>query len=86
MPFRFEGRTARFDGACTVEEAIPLAEWLGTAEEPRLDLGGCTALHTALLQVLLAARTPVAVPPEDAFLKGWVMPVLDVPFDPRLFR
>ena len=77
MPIRFEDRTARFEGACTVEEAIPLAEWLGTAEEPRLDLGGCTALHTALLQVLLAAGTPVAVPPEDAFLKGWVMPVLE---------
>ncbi|KAA0679966.1 hypothetical protein [Roseomonas genomospecies 6] len=77
MPIRFEDRTARFEGACTVEEAIPLAEWLGAAEDPRLDLGGCTALHTALLQVLLAARIPVAVPPEDDFLKRWVMPVLE---------
>ncbi|KAA0687634.1 hypothetical protein [Azospirillum brasilense] len=76
MPIRFEDRTARFEGACTVEEAIPLAEWLCAMEEPRLDLGGCTALHTALLQVLLAAGRPIAVPPEDAFLKGWVMPVL----------
>ncbi|MBK3733979.1 hypothetical protein GAY29_12790 [Azospirillum brasilense] len=76
MPIRFEDRTARFEGACTVEEAIPLAEWLCAVEAPRLDLGGCTALHTALLQVLLAAGKPVAVPPEDAFLKGWVMPVL----------
>lgn len=76
MPIRFEDRIARFEGACAVEEAIPLAEWLDAVEEPRLDLGGCTALHTALVQVLLAAATPVAVPPEDAFLKGWVMPVL----------
>ncbi|MFC5359272.1 hypothetical protein [Azospirillum himalayense] len=76
MPIRLEDRTACFKGACTVEEAIPLAEWLCAVDEPRLDLGGCTALHTALLQVLLAKGKPVAVPPEDAFLKDWVMPVL----------
>ncbi|CAO3380767.1 hypothetical protein [Azospirillum argentinense] len=76
MPIRFEDRTARFEGACTVEEAIPLADWLCAVAEPRLDLGGCTALHTALLQILLAAGRPVAVPPDDVFLKGWVLPVL----------
>ncbi|MBB3264848.1 hypothetical protein FHW79_002466 [Azospirillum sp. OGB3] len=76
MPIRFEEKTARFEGACTIDEAIPLTEWLCSVAEPRLDLGGCTALHTALLQVLLAAGRPVAVPPEDTFLKGWVMPVL----------
>ncbi|TWA85246.1 hypothetical protein FBY14_11586 [Azospirillum brasilense] len=76
MPIHFDDRTARFEGACTVEEAIPLAEWLCAAEEPRLDLGGCTSLHTALLQVLLAAGKPIAVPPQGAFLRDWVMPAL----------
>ncbi len=76
MPIRFEDQTARFDGACTVDEAIPLAEWLEATESPRLDLGPCTGLHTALLQVLMAARAAVAAEPEDAFLKAWVMPAL----------
>ncbi|WP_448204674.1 hypothetical protein [Azospirillum sp. sgz302134] len=76
MPIRFEDRTARFDGPCTVDEAIPLAEWLEATHGARVDLGRCTGLHTALLQVLMAARVSVAAEPEDAFLKGWVMPVL----------
>lgn len=76
MPIRFEDRTARFDGACTVDEAIPLAEWLEATEAPRLDLGPCTGLHTALLQVLMAGRATVAAAPEDAFLRNWVMPAL----------
>ena len=78
MPIRFEDQTARFDSACSVDEAIPLAEWLAATEAPRVDLGRCTGLHTALLQVLMAARAPVAAEPEDAFLKSKVMPVLSV--------
>lgn len=76
MPIRFEGETARFDGACTVDEAIPLAEWMEATDAPRVDLGPCTGLHTALLQVLMAARATVAADPEDAFLKAWVAPLL----------
>lgn len=76
MPIRFEGATARFDGACTVDEAVPLLEWLEAAEAPRVDLGGCTGLHTALLQALMAARAAVAVEPEDGFLKTWIVPLL----------
>ncbi|QCO18323.1 hypothetical protein D3869_24015 (plasmid) [Azospirillum brasilense] len=79
MPIRFEGHTARFEAACSIDEAIPLAEWLCAVAEPRLDLGGCTALHTALLQVLLASGRPIAVPPDDAFLKSWVLPLLVKP-------
>ncbi|MBP2291340.1 hypothetical protein [Azospirillum rugosum] len=76
MPIRFDGETARFDGACTADEAIPLAEWTEAANAPRVDLGACTSLHTALLQVLMVAHTTVAVEPEDAFLKAWVAPLL----------
>jgi hypothetical protein len=82
MPIRYEGVTARFEGACTVEEAVPLAEWLETARTAvppgTADLARCTALHTALLQCLLAAGTPVSAPPEDAFLRRWVAPLLAV--------
>ena len=78
MPIRFEDQTARFEGSCTVDEAIPFAEWLEATEAPRVDLGPCTGLHTALLQVLMAAGATVAVEPEDVFLKVRVMPVLAV--------
>lgn len=76
MAIRFEGTTARFDGACSAEEALPLLEWLEATPGARVDLSGCTALHTALLQVLLAIRPAVAAGPEEDFLKRWVAPLL----------
>ncbi len=78
MPIRFEGASARFEGACTVDEALPLAEWLEAmaAGEALIDLGACTDLHTALLQLLLVARPAVAAEPQDAFLRRWVAPLL----------
>ena len=76
MPIRFDGTTARFDGACGVEEALPLSEWLLATPDAGVDLGPCTELHTALLQVLMAAKRPVAVPPEDGFLAKWIAPSL----------
>ena len=79
MPIRFDGAVARFEGACSVEEALPLNDWLLTTADARLDLGACTELHTAVLQVLMAAKRPVAVPPENAFLSRWVMPLFPSP-------
>ncbi|PWC33972.1 hypothetical protein [Azospirillum sp. TSO35-2] len=77
MPIRYDADTARFDAACTVDEALPLAEWLEAAPARRVDLSACTDLHTALLQLLLAARPlVVTAEPEDAFLKRWVAPLL----------
>ncbi|MBP2315638.1 hypothetical protein [Azospirillum soli] len=76
MPIRFEDDMAVFEGACAVDEAMELAGWLEGRERVRVDLGRCTALHTALLQLLMAARAAVVVEPEDAFLKTWVAPRL----------
>lgn len=76
MPIRYDADLARFEAACTAEDALPLAEWLEATASPRVDLSGCTELHTALLQLLLAARPAVAAGPEDAFLACWVGPVL----------
>jgi hypothetical protein len=76
MPIRYEGATAHFEGACTVEEAVPLTEWLEATRPAAVDLARCTALHTALLQCLLAAGAPMESAPEDAFLRRWVAPLL----------
>lgn len=76
MPIRFEDDVAVFEGACAVDEAMGLAEWLDGRNGVRVDLGRCTGLHTALLQLLMAARVGIAVEPEDAFLKAWVTPRL----------
>lgn len=76
MPIRYDGAVARFDGSCTVEEALPLVDWLEGTVAARVDLAACTGLHTALFQVLLAARPAVEAPPDDPFLKRWILPLL----------
>lgn len=76
MPIRYDDHLARFEAACTVEDALPLAEWLEATAAARIDLSACTELHTALLQLLMTARPTVVAGPEDAFLAGWVGPAL----------
>ncbi|MBP2297406.1 hypothetical protein [Azospirillum picis] len=79
MPIRYEGDLARFDAACTVDEALPFAEWLEATVPARVDLSACTELHTALLQLLLVARPAVAATAADPFLARWVAPLLEAP-------
>ncbi|HYD67661.1 hypothetical protein [Azospirillum sp.] len=79
MPIRFDASLAHFEGDCTVEEALPLNDWLLAEKGPAVDLRRCTGLHTALLQLLLATRPALASGPEDPFLARWVAPLLHGP-------
>lgn len=76
MPVTVTGRSARFDGVCTVEEALPLLEFLRNSVDPEVDLSSCTWLHTALVQLLLIAVPQMAALPADPVLARWVTPVL----------
>jgi len=55
-----------------VEEAEPLLEWLQKKPKAKVDLSKCTHLHTANLQVLMAAKPDVANWPEDIELRAWL--------------
>lgn len=68
MPVTLKEGLAVLDGACTVEEAEPLLRWLRETPDAQLDLSGCTALHAALAQLMLAARPRVVAPPPDPVL------------------
>ena len=68
MPVTVTGRLARFDGVCTVEEALPLLEFLKDSTDPEVDLSSCAWLHTALLQLLLIAAPRLAAPPKREVL------------------
>ena len=85
MPIRYDADLAHFEAACTAEDALPLAEWLEATAAPRVDLSACTELHTALLQLLMAARPVVVTGPEEAFLGRWLGSVLgdSIPLSPR---
>lgn len=73
MPIRYDKSVAHFDGACLPDEALELIEWLRGCKAPKVDLRACSHLHTALLQVLLAARPQIVAPPENAVLTRWVI-------------
>jgi hypothetical protein len=76
MPVTYVDNTAVFDAAVGVDEAERLLEWTHEHPHGTADLGACTHLHAADLQVLMAARFPVAVWPADEDLKTWLKAAL----------
>ncbi len=76
MPLQLDEHTAVLAGSVSVQDAEPLANWLRQTPDGAVDLGACTHLHTAALQVLASARPRIAVAPADAFLSAWIVPVL----------
>jgi len=70
------GTLAKFEDVCTVEDALPLLDFLKSGQTHEVDLSACTHLHTALLQLLLAACPTLACPPADPILMRWVAPLL----------
>ena len=60
------------DGACPVEDAEPLLQMLQANPSAPLDWTRCSHLHTAVLQVLLAAGTVPTGPCGDPWVGQWV--------------
>jgi ribosome maturation factor RimP len=67
---------ACFKGVCTVEEAESLLQWLQDQQRAKVTLKECTHLHAAILQVLMAAKVMVTLPPDDPDLAQWLIPAL----------
>jgi hypothetical protein len=76
MPLRIARGTVHLEGHCTVEEALDLQAFLVRTRSPRIVLTRCAGLHTALLQVLAAARPGTVAPPADATLARAIVPFL----------
>jgi hypothetical protein len=76
MPIEFKKNRAVFQDVVSVEEAEGLLEWLQKKPSAKVDLAACSHLHTANLQVLMAARPGVSRWPEDAELRAWLEPAL----------
>jgi anti-anti-sigma regulatory factor len=63
-------------GALSVEDAEALQQQLLATPDATLDLAACSHLHSACLQVLMAARAPVAAWPQEAALALWLQSAL----------
>jgi hypothetical protein len=62
------------EGNCPVEDAEPLLQILQAAPTAMLDWSRCGHLHTAVLQVILAARIAPAGPCGDLWVRQWAAP------------
>lgn len=60
------------EGECPVEDAEPLLELLQASPAAPLDWTRCTRLHTAVVQVVLAARPNLVGPCGDPWLQQWM--------------
>lgn len=77
MPIEYKKNVALFRDIASVDEAEGLLEWLlNKAAAAKVDLGACTHLHPANLQVLIAAKSRIAVWPNDTSLRAWLETVL----------
>jgi hypothetical protein len=76
MPIEFEKCRAIFRDEVSVEEAEGLLEWLQNRSDAKVDLSACSHLHTANLQVLMAAEAGIACWPKNGELRAWLEPLL----------
>lgn len=75
MTIRRADETIMLEGVCAVEEAETLMQEL-LAGATLVDWGGCTHLHTACLQVILAAGLPTRGTPTNVSLARWLTRII----------
>lgn len=66
-------------GDCPSADAEPLLQLLLAAPGATVDWRGCRSAHTAVVQVLFAAKPQLLGPPGDARLRDWVAPAITSP-------
>ena len=70
--------TITLTGDCTSDEAELLLQLLSVSPTPLVDWRACTSAHTAIIQILMAAKPDLLGPPAGGFLQ--------IQVEPRLMR
>ena len=60
------------EGNCPVEDAEPLLQLLQSTPAASCDWTRCDHLHTAVVQVILAAHRPLVGPCGDRWVEQWI--------------
>lgn len=76
MTVRVAGEVILLEGVCGSDEAEPLLRHLQMLPTATIDWRGCDLAHTAVLQIMLAARRPIKGPPRGHELRKWAAPLL----------
>ena len=78
MPVTYKKDKVLLSDIVAVEDAEGMLEWLLKKPAGKVDLAGCTHLHPANLQVLMAARSRISAWPRAAELQGWLQNALKI--------
>ena len=78
MTIRRLGDTILLEGVCAVEDAETLLQHLQAGAD-LVDWSGCSHLHAACFQLLLATRVPMSGTPANPELARWLAPILHSP-------
>ena len=73
---RHDNGTIVLDGRCPVEDAEPLLQLLQANPSAPLDWTRCGHLHTAVLQVIMAAQPLLLGRCGDPWVQEWAKPKL----------
>ena len=76
MTIRRDDDVVLLEDVCAVEDAEILMQHL-QAGATLVDWSGCTHLHTACLQVILAAGVPMRGTPASPLLARWLSPIIN---------
>lgn len=76
MAIEYRKKRALLSEVVSVEDAEALLTWLLKYPKGALDLSACTHMHSASLQVLMAAQAVISAWPRDADLRAWLEPAL----------
>lgn len=71
-------------GTCAGADAEPLLQLLLATPGATVDWRGCQGAHTAVIQVLMAARPKLLGPPADPGLEEWLAPAVSSPPDAEI--
>jgi hypothetical protein len=64
------------EGICPSEDAETLLQKLTSTPAARIDLRGCEFAHSAVIQVLMAAKPKLLGPPAGSVLREWLYSIL----------
>ena len=70
------------EGRCRIEEAETLLRHLLENGDRPIDLSGCETMHSAVVQILIAAKPAISGRPIDPFLCAHILPLLETERSP----
>ncbi len=73
---RDDTETIVLEGNCPVEDAEPLLQMLQATPAAACDWTRCSHVHTAVIQIVLAARPKLIGPCGDPWIDQWITAIV----------